>query len=139
MSPVLKTLTEYYNRLIFICCGRLQWAVWYHMSYKWHDIPILANMCWMLTGFLCTLYEGMINFKLVGLEDVVYAITYSVLFFKVTLFCHTSTNEARPSSIWVQKLLLEGNCRKECVEELKMFSFQLQIVKTNTLLVDSFH
>ena len=86
-------------------------------------------MYWMLTGFLRSLYEGMINFKLVGLEDVLYAITYSVLFFKVTLFCHTSTNEARSSSILVHKLLLEGNCRKECVKELKMSSFQLQIVK----------
>jgi hypothetical protein len=26
----------------------------------------------------------------------------------------------------VEKLLLEGKCRKECVEELKMFSLQLQ-------------
>jgi hypothetical protein len=26
----------------------------------------------------------------------------------------------------VEKLLVEGNCRNECVEELKMFSLQLQ-------------
>jgi hypothetical protein len=29
----------------------------------------------------------------------------------------------------VQKLLLEGNCRNECVEELKIFSLQLQVMK----------
>jgi hypothetical protein len=28
----------------------------------------------------------------------------------------------------VQKLLLAGNCRNECVEELKMFSLQLQVM-----------
>jgi hypothetical protein len=82
----------------------------------------------MLTGVLFSLYEGLINFKLVGLVEVVYAITYSVLFFKVTLFCHTATNEARSSSILVQKLLLEGNCRNECVNVLKMFSLQLQVM-----------
>jgi hypothetical protein len=49
-----------------------------------------------------------------------------VLFFKVTFFCHTATNEARSSRILVQKLLLERNCRNECVKVLKIFSLQLQ-------------
>jgi hypothetical protein len=80
----------------------------------------------MLTGVLCSLYEGLINFKVVGLADAVYITTYSVLFFKVAYFCHTATNEARSSRILLQKLLLGGNCRIECVEELKMFSLQLQ-------------
>ena len=95
-----------------------------------YGIPILATMCWILTCVLCSLYEGLIDFKLVGLTDAVYAGTCLVLFFKVTLFCHTATNEARTSSILVQKLLLEGNCRSECVNQLKMFSLQLQIMKT---------
>jgi hypothetical protein len=95
-----------------------------------YGIPILATMCWILAGVLCSLYEGLINFKLVGLTDAVYAGTCLVLFFKLTLFCHTATNEARSSSILVQKLLLEGNCRSEFVNQLKMFSLQLQIMKT---------
>jgi hypothetical protein len=94
-----------------------------------YSVPSLATLCWMLTGVVCSLYEGLINFKVVGLADVVYAIMYSVFFFKVTLFCHTATNEARSSRISVQKLLLEGNCRNECIEELKMFSLQLQVMK----------
>ena len=95
-----------------------------------YGIPILATMCWILTGVLCSIYEGLINFELMGLTDAVYAGTCLVLFFKVTLFCHTATNESRSSSILVQKLLLEGNCRSECVNQLKMFSLQLQIMKT---------
>jgi hypothetical protein len=95
-----------------------------------YGIPILATMCWILTGVLCSLYDGLINFKFMGLTDVVYAVTCLVLFFKLTLFCHTATKEARSSSILVQKLLLEGNCRSECVNQLKMFSLQLQIMKT---------
>ena len=95
-----------------------------------YGIPILATMCSILTGVLCSIYEGLINFELMGLTDAVYAGTCLVLFFKVTLFCHIATNEARSSSILVQKLLLEGNCRSECVNQLKMFSLQLQIMKT---------
>ena len=95
-----------------------------------YGILVLATMCWMLTGVLCCLYEGLIDFKVTGLRNVVYVTTYSVLFFKVTLFCHTATNEGRSSTILVQKLLLEGNCRSECVNQLKMFSLQLQIMKT---------
>jgi hypothetical protein len=71
----------------------------------------------------------LVNFKVVGLTDAVYAIKYSVLFFKVTFFCHAATNEARSSSNLVQKLLLEENCRNECVKELKMLSLQLQAMK----------
>jgi hypothetical protein len=80
----------------------------------------------MLTGDVFSLDEGLTNFILVGLADAVYVITYSVLFFKVRFFCHTATNEARSSSILVQTLLLEGNCRNECVNPLRMFSPQLQ-------------
>jgi hypothetical protein len=80
----------------------------------------------MLSDVVFSLYEGLKNFILVGFTDAVYASTYSVLFFKVTFFYHTATNETRSSSILVQKLLLEGNCRNECVKELKMFSPQLQ-------------
>ena len=91
-------------------------------------IPILATMCWMFTGVLCCLYEALFKFKEWGVTDIAYAITCSALVFKVTLFCHTATNEARTSSILVQKMLLLGNCRFECVEEPKMFSLQLQIM-----------
>ena len=91
-----------------------------------YGVPILATMCWMLTGILCSLYELIFNFKGWGIGNVVYVIIFSVFFFKVTFYCHTATNEARSSRIVVQKLLLEGNCRNECVKELKMFSLQLQ-------------
>jgi hypothetical protein len=113
----------------------LLWQIYselYYISLLINDtygIPILANMCWIKAGVLSSLYEALVNFNFVGVLDVVYAVTYSVLFFKVTLFCHTATNEARSSSIWVQRLPLEGNWRNECVKELKMFSLQLQIVK----------
>jgi hypothetical protein len=91
-----------------------------------YGIPNLATVCWILTGVLCSLYEVLVNFKVVGLADAVYAITYSVLFFKVTFFCRIATNETRSSSNLVQKVLLEGNFRNECVNPLKMFSLQLQ-------------
>ena len=91
-----------------------------------YGIPLLATMCWMLTGILCCLYEGLFNFKEWGIAHAFYAIIYCVLFFKVTFFCHTATNEARSSRIVVQKLLLEGNGRNECVKQLKIFTLQLQ-------------
>jgi len=72
------------------------------------------------------LYEVLIYFNVWGVEDLIYGVMFMVLFLKLTFFCHTATNEARSSRILVQKLLLEGNCRNECVKELKMFSLQLQ-------------
>jgi hypothetical protein len=83
----------------------------------------------MLTGVLCSLYERMIDFDLWGVADAVYAMAYSVLFFKVTLFCPTATSEARSSSILVQKLLLGGNWRNELVKEFKNFSLKLQVME----------
>jgi len=65
----------------------------------------------------------------VGLANVLYAIFYCVLFFQETFYCHTVTNEARSSRILLQNLLLEGKCRNESIEELKMFSLQLQVKK----------
>ena len=94
-----------------------------------YGIPNLSTMCWMLTGILCSLYEGLISFQTIGSMAVVYDVTISVLFFKVMFLCHTATNEASSTSILVQKLLLEGNCRNESIEELKMFSLQLQVMK----------
>jgi hypothetical protein len=95
-----------------------------------YGIPILVTMCWMLTFVLCNLYSELINSELVELTDAAYTGMCLVLFFKLTLFCHTATNKARSASILVQKLLLKGNCRNECVNQLKMFSLQLQIMKT---------
>jgi hypothetical protein len=83
----------------------------------------------MLTGVVLSLYEALVHFNDWGLEDLTYGIAIMVLFFKVTFFCHTATNEARASRVLVEKLLLEGNYRKECVEELRMFSLQLQAMK----------
>ena len=91
-----------------------------------YGIPILATMCCMLTGVVFFLYRVLFNFKEWGIANAVFAIIYCVFFFKVTFYCHTATNEARSSRIVVQKLLLEGNCRIECVKQLKMFSLQLQ-------------
>jgi hypothetical protein len=94
-----------------------------------YGVPIIVNMCWILAGVLCSLFELLIDFKVWGVSNAVYAITCSVLFFNVTLVCHTATKEARFSRILVQKLLIEGNCRNECVNLLKMFSLQLQVMK----------
>jgi len=89
-------------------------------------MPILGILCSMLIGVLCTLYEILFNFKVWGIIKIVYAIMYSVLFFKVTFYRHTATNEAKSSRTVVQKWLLEGNYKNEWVKELKMFSLQLQ-------------
>jgi len=102
-----------------------------------YGIPVLAATCWMLTGVVYNLYETLISFEIWGVSDVLYAITYSIFFFKVTLICHKATNEARSSSILVQKILLMGNCRNECIEELKMFSLQLQVM-TNEYTASGF-
>jgi len=40
----------------------------------------------MLTGILSSLFEGLINFKVVGLVDVVYGVMFSMLFFNVIFF-----------------------------------------------------
>jgi hypothetical protein len=93
-----------------------------------YSVPILFSLCWILTGVLCSLYDIVTEVKEPGLTEIAFAISYSVLFFQVTFFCHTATNEARSSSILVQKFLLEGNCRKDCVNPLKMFSLQLQVM-----------
>ena len=93
-----------------------------------YGVPILATMCWMLTGVVYTLYEALVGSQMWGITDVLYAILYSMFFFSVTLICHRCTKEAISSSILVQKLLLEGNCRNESVEELKLFSLQLQVM-----------
>jgi hypothetical protein len=84
----------------------------------------------MLTGVLFNLCEGLINFNVWGGEDLRHSISFLVLFFKVTFFCHATSNEARSSRVVVENLLLEGNGGNECIEELKMFSLQLQAMKT---------
>jgi hypothetical protein len=91
-----------------------------------YGVPILATVCWISTTVLSFLCEALFKFNVWGVTDIVYAITCSALMFKVTFFCHTATNEASSSRILVQKLLLEGKCRNECVKEFKMFSLQLQ-------------
>ena len=93
-----------------------------------YGIPILATMCWILTAVLCSLYEALVYFKVWGLAHIVVAVTYSLFFFKISFYCHTATNEARSSTILVQKLLLVGNYRNECTKQLKMFSLQLQVM-----------
>ena len=94
-----------------------------------YGIPILATVSSMLTGVVLGLYKGLKYFDESAGNNLTYSITCIVLFLKVTLFCHTATNEARSSSIFVQKMLLEGTCRNECIVELKMFSLQLQAMK----------
>jgi hypothetical protein len=78
----------------------------------------------MLTGVLFSLFEVLIDFKVWGVANTVYAVGYSVIFINVTLFCQTATNEAE-----VPKLLLGGNCRNECVEGHNKFSFYLHVMK----------
>jgi hypothetical protein len=94
-----------------------------------YGVPILATVCCTLTNVVLTLYEAVVNFNEFGGQNVTSGITFMVMFFKVTFFCHTATDEARASRILVEKLLLEGNCRNECVEELRMFSLQLHAMK----------
>jgi hypothetical protein len=104
----------------------------YDITYLINDtfgIPILAGLCWLLVGVVCSLYESLINLEVWGVEDITYTIMFTVLFFNVTYVCHTAANEARSSVILVQKLLLGGNCRNECVILLKMFSLQLQVME----------
>jgi len=87
-----------------------------------YDISILTLICWMLTGVLFCLYEVLFIFKVWGITHVLYAITYSVLFFEVTFYRHTAMNEVRSSRILVQKLLLEGNVQKRvCKQTQKLF------------------
>jgi hypothetical protein len=70
-----------------------------------YGIPILATMCWILTGVLSSLYEELVYFKVVGLMDILFLTMYSVLFYKLIFVCHRATNEARSSNILVQKFL----------------------------------
>jgi hypothetical protein len=65
----------------------------------------------MLTGVVCSLYEGLIHFIEWGVENLTYGITFMVFFFKVTFLSHTVTNEARSSRTEMRKLLVEGNWR----------------------------
>jgi hypothetical protein len=94
-----------------------------------YGIPILATVCWILTGVVLSLYAALFHFNEWRGEFAAYGISFMVLFFNVTFFCHKATNEAKSSRILVEKLLLEGNYRNECVEELRMFSLQLQAMK----------
>jgi ABC-type multidrug transport system permease subunit len=73
---------------------------------KTYRVPILANLYWLLTGVLYTLYEALINLGVWAVEDITYTIMFTALFFNVTYFCHTAVNEAACSGILVQKLLL---------------------------------
>ena len=114
----IHLLRQIYSKLYDITC----------LINDTYGVPILANVCWMLTGVVFSLYEALISFKVWGITDVLYAITYSMFFFSVTLICHRCTKEASSSSILVQKLLLRGYCRNENVEELKLFSLQLQVM-----------
>jgi hypothetical protein len=94
-----------------------------------YGVPILASLCWLVAGALCNLYEALNSVGMWRVVNMTYTIMLSALFFIVTYFCHTAANEAFSSGILVQKLLVEGNCRNECVNSLKMFSFQLQVMK----------
>jgi hypothetical protein len=114
----IHLLRQIYNELYDISC----------LINDTYGVPILAGMCCMLTGSVINLYEVLVYFNEWIGENITYGITFTVIFFKVTFFCHTATNEARSSRILVEKLLLEGSCRNECVNELRMFSFQLQVM-----------
>ena len=112
----IRLLRQTYSELYVITC----------LINDTYGIPILACLCWILMIVLCCLYEVLSEFNVWVITDIAYTITCTALMFKVTLFCHKATNEAKSSRVLVQKLLLLGNCRKECVKELKMFSLQLQ-------------
>jgi hypothetical protein len=94
-----------------------------------YGFPILVSICWLLTAVLCCLFGPLINFTAWVVPDLIYVISCSALIWKITFFCHSASNEASSIRILVQKLLLEGNCRIEYLEELKMFSLQLQVMK----------
>ena len=86
-------------------------------------------MCWILTGVVFSLYAVLTNINEWGGEDITYGIRFTVFFFKVTFVCYRASNEARATRILVEKLILEGNCKKEYVKQHKMFSLQLQAMK----------
>ena len=65
-----------------------------------YAIPILAATCWMLTGFLSSLYEILVNFKMWGIAHVLYTITYFVFFFKVTFFVTQLRTKQGLQSFW---------------------------------------
>jgi hypothetical protein len=109
-------LQQIYNELYDITC----------LENDTYSIPILATMCWILTGVLVSLYEVLFNFKGWGIANAVYVIIYCVFFFKIKFYCHTTTNEQGLQGIVVHKLLLEGSCTNECIKQLKIFSLQLQ-------------
>jgi len=94
-----------------------------------YGILILATVCSVVTRVVFCLYEVLISYNKWAGEDLTHGIAFMVLFFKVTFFCHTTTNEAMSSRILVEKLLLEGNCRNENIEELGMFFPQPQAMK----------
>jgi len=114
----INSLRQIYSELYDITC----------LINDTYGFPILATVCWILTILLSGLYEILVYFNAWGITDIAYVTTCSALVFKVAFFCHKATNEARSLNILVQKLLLEGNCRNECVKELKLFSLELQIM-----------
>ena len=59
-----------------------------------YGMPILATTYWILTVVLSCVYDALINFNERAVEDVTCVIAFVVLFFKVTFFCNTVTNEA---------------------------------------------
>jgi hypothetical protein len=85
----IRLLRQIYSELYDITC----------LINDTYGMPIVATMCWMLTGVLCSSYQVIVNFKDWGAAYVVFTIVFSVFFFKVTLYCHTATNEARSSRI----------------------------------------
>jgi hypothetical protein len=94
-----------------------------------YGVPLLVSICWILTAVLGCIFAALNDFSAWGIPNVLCATTCSALIYKITFFCHSATNEARSVRILVPKLLLEGNCKIECVEELKVFSLQLQVMK----------
>ena len=93
-----------------------------------YGIPVLASMFWILTSVVYAVYEGVHEFTVWGVLDIVNAVNCSLLLLKITFFCDMATNEASFARILVQKLLLAANWKTECLKELKMFSLQLQVM-----------
>jgi hypothetical protein len=92
-------------------------------------IPILPTTFWMLTGVLCSLYEVLVDFKIVRVADALYVCHYlfGALLQSKIILSH-SFERSKVFKDFSAEIAFRKNCINECVKELNMFSLQLQVM-----------